>query len=388
MAFKLFSKREKSPASTTSSAADQSKKPRKWKKIKLFFKWGRKEEESLVEPSAPIDETTTLLVTSPLPVQTTTAPSATNNRVTESDCSDDSSEDDEPEHPQEELVRLKRDALAMGEEINHVKKIASTEVHKVKTENIAIKKELGKATNIQSKLQTTMDDLMKELDELRAKKEEERVVQEAAIDEVDNHHNTTVNKLKALNETNTKLENSLALATSWTDSLKLTLEANKTKSANAELELLGNIQQQDESIGHLQHQLAIEIEKTSSVLMAKETATENLVAARKIVAESTASNKDLAHQVKTTKDEITSSIVEVNRLEQTIAHQNLLIDDLEAVNQQLVESASRIRVLERAVVEANERRQKLRMENGEKIRQLEMSILEYNTTLSSIRQFL
>ena len=106
----------------------------------------------------------------------------------------------------------------MGEEINHVKKIASTEVHKVKTENIAIKKELGKATNIQSKLQTTMDDLMKELDELRAKKEEERVVQEAAIDEVDNHHNTTVNKLKALNETNTKLENSLALATSWTDS--------------------------------------------------------------------------------------------------------------------------------------------------------------------------
>ena len=388
MAFKLFSKREKSPASTTSSAADQSKKPRKWKKIKLFFKWGRKEEESLVEPSAPIDETTTLLVTSPLPVQTTTAPSATNNRVAESDCSDDSSEDDEPEHPQEELVRLKRDALAMGEEINHVKKIASTEVHKVKTENIAIKKELGKATNIQSKLQTTMDDLMKELDELRAKKEEERVVQEAAIDEVDNHHNTTVNKLKALNETNTKLENSLALATSWTDSLKLTLEANKTKSANAELELLGNIQQQDESIGHLQHQLAIEIEKTSSVLMAKETATENLVAARKIVAESTASNKDLAHQVKTTKDEITSSIVEVNRLEQTIAHQNLLIDDLEAVNQQLVESASRIRVLERAVVEANERRQKLRMENGEKIRQLEMSILEYNTTLSSIRQFL
>ena len=388
MAFKLFSKREKSPASTTSSAADQSKKPRKWKKIKLFFKWGRKEEESLVEPSAPIDETTTLLVTSPLPVQTTTAPSATNNRVAESDCSDDSSEDDEPEHPQEELVRLKRDALAMGEEINHVKKIASTEVHKVKTENIAIKKELGKATNIQSKLQTTMDDLMKELDELKAKKEEERVVQEVAIDEVDNHHNTTVNKLKALNETNTKLENSLALATSWTDSLKLTLEANKTKSANAELELLGNIQQQDESIGHLQHQLAITIEKTSSGLMAKETATENLEAARKIVAESTESNKNLAYQVKTTKDEITSSIVEVNRLEQTIAHQNLLIDDLEAVNQQLVESASRIRVLERAVVEANERRQKLRMENGEKIRQLEMSILEYNTTLSSIRQFL
>ena len=154
------------------------------------------------------------------------------------------------------------------------------------------------------------------------------------------------------------------------------------------MELLGNIQQQDESIGHLQHQSAITIEKTSSILMAKETATENLVAARKILTESTATNKDLADQVKTTKDEITSSIVEVNRLEQTIAHQNLLIDDLEAVNQQLVESASRIRILETAVVEANERRQKLRLESGEKIRLLEKSILEYNTTLSSIRQFL
>ena len=122
--------------------------------------------------------------------------------------------------------------------------------------------------------------------------------------------------------------------------------------------------------------------------MAKEKITENLVAARKIVAESTASNKDLALQVKTTKDEITSSIVEVNRLEEINAHQNLLIDDLAVVNKQLVESASRIRALETAVVEADERRQKLRLENGEKIRLLEKSILEYDTTLSSIRQFL
>ena len=101
----------------------------------------------------------------------------------------------------------------------------------------------------------------------------------------------------------------------------------------------------------------------------------------------TARNNDLAHQVKTTKDEITNSIVEANRLEQTIAHQNFLIDDLAAVNEQLVDSASRVQVLERAVVEANDRRQKVQMDNDEKIRQLEKSILEYSTTLSSIRQF-
>ena len=60
---------------------------------------------------------------------------------------------------------------------------------------------------------------------------------------------------------------------------------------------------------------------------------------------------------------------------------------LAAVNKQLVDSASRVQVLERAVVEANDRRQKVRMDNDEKIRQLEKSILEYSTTLSSIRQF-
>ena len=37
---------------------------------------------------------------------------------------------------------------------------------------------------------------MKELGELRAKKEEERVVQEAAIAEVDNHHSTIVTSWK------------------------------------------------------------------------------------------------------------------------------------------------------------------------------------------------
>ena len=195
-------------------------------------------------PSAPIDETPTQLVTSPLPVLTATAPSAAKNRAPESD--DDNSVDDvEPEAPQDELVRL-------------------------------------------------------------------------------------------------KLEASDALEKSWADSLKSTLEANTIKDAGVQLQLQGEINQKDRHLDDLQRQWTDKIKEPSSIFIAKEKANTDLVAARKIVVDGIARNKDLVNQVETIKGEITSRVVEVNRLEQTIAHQNFLIDDLAAVNQQLVDSASRV----------------------------------------------
>ena len=61
-------------------------------------------------------------------------------------------------------------------------KITSIKVRKVKAENIAINKDLGKAKNIESKLQTEKDHLMGEINQLSAKIQAEKDAQDAAIE--------------------------------------------------------------------------------------------------------------------------------------------------------------------------------------------------------------
>ena len=138
-----------------------------------------------------------------------------------------------------------------SEEIQKIKKRTSTEVRRVKAENKALKKELGQATVVKSKLQTELQYLLTELDELTTEKESERIEQIEAIERADEEYNATVLKINELRDTNSKRDQTMALETSWTDSLKATLEANQIKSANAQSNLEDELKQKDEHIDTL-----------------------------------------------------------------------------------------------------------------------------------------
>lgn len=381
------------PASSSTASPVNKKDSRVKKAWNRFAGWFRKnpvddQSAAIVEPSAPIQTTAGL---SPLPVPVPIAASMTINPSPESDHDDSSYDDDESlesESPKDELARLQRDNITMDEQIKQIKKHTSFEIRRVKAENIAIKKELGQTQKLESDLQHKNNVLLAEIEQLAAKKEAEKSAQDAAIDETNLQYNATVIKITQQTNENSKLEKSMALEMSWSDSLKATLEASNIKSANAQSKLDGEYHQQERHIDDLNRQLTAEMEKTSSILKAKENVTTDLVAARKIETDTAARNKNLAHLTENIKSEITKSTLEINGLENTITLQSHLVDDLAAATQQLVASDNRIRDLENAVVEADEQLKKLRANNKEKIRQLESDLLELTITLSAIREFL
>jgi hypothetical protein len=104
--------------------------------------------------------------------------------------------------------------LENSEEIQKIKKRTSTEVRRVKAENKALKKELGQATVVKSKLQTELQYLLTELDELTTEKESERIEQIEAIERADEEYNATVLKINERRDTNSKRDQTMALETS------------------------------------------------------------------------------------------------------------------------------------------------------------------------------
>lgn len=299
--------------------------------------------------------------------------------------SSDVSLEDEP--AETELARLKIETSTMQEEITNIKKDSTAEIARVEADKKAIEKELKKAKKLKFGLQNENDHLIAELNQLTTEKDADKQHQYETIEKADSDYNEVVLQIAQNNAKVLKLEDSMALALSWTETLKATQKTNEITNANTHSKLNAEFKQQGEQMDKLVLQVAKKIDEFTIMSTVKDKVTVDLLASRQKLVDSATRKQRLTDEIKTLEAEIAKSAFETSRLEKIIDEQNRNAAELSAINQQLANSESRVRQLESAVVAADVQRLKVKAENEDRIGKLERDLLEFNTTLSAIRQF-
>jgi len=183
-------------------------------------------------------------------------------------------------------------------ELNKLKKESAAKEQQLKAEWSEIKTELEMTKKRESELQIDNQKLIAEQNQLAAEKEKQRLDHAVSLANAIEDHKMALSEIKKLTLKNVELEESVAIETSWKESLKVQLEAKETINADAQSKLKIQIQQQGDKIQELERQLESTTNEKSSMAKENETVTSRLAAVNKQMADASIRENQLIKKVK------------------------------------------------------------------------------------------
>ena len=140
-------------------------------------------------------------------------------------------------------------------ELKLLKKESAAREQKMEAEWLETKTELQKTKEKAAELEITNQQLVAESNQLEKEKEKQRVDYTVSLANAVEDYKTALSEIQKLTSKNSALEESIAVETSWRESFRIQLEANKVITDDAISKLNIQIQQQAEMIDNLERQL-------------------------------------------------------------------------------------------------------------------------------------
>ena len=144
----------------------------------------------------------------------------------------------------------------ISSELNKLKKESAAREQKMKAEWAEIKTELEKKKERETELEIRNQKLVEEFNQLANEKERQRLDYTVSLANAVEDYEMALLEIQKLTSKNTALEESITIETSWKESFKTQLEANKVITDDAKSNLNIQIEQQAEKIENLERQSA------------------------------------------------------------------------------------------------------------------------------------